>query len=395
MPGHHNVTGLHAALCQHGGARFAFQGLERGHTYFAVPELPDAYIAYRSTSAAWVSIGPPVAPAPARQPLATAFITAAARQGKRALFFGVDANFAATLACTHVPVAEEAVWDARHWPHTLRAVASLRAQLRRASAQHVTVRHVCSPPWHTWLTPSGPLTELRRAWLATRPMPALDFLVQHDLTSVTAARQLWTAHRHGTLVAALIAVPIEPRRGWFAEHIWRHPDAPNGAVEALVDALMRWAAAQGQPEVSLGMVPVAQANTPSLRWALGCVRTLYNTAGLRQFRAKMRPARWEMLYLAYPRRHAWLPLCGPLVTLHAIWQVLRLFVGGAPLRFLVRTCSWRWRAAARFTRAAHRSDGLHSHRGQRHGRDGTHGHRRAARTADGFLRRTGVVAPRR
>jgi phosphatidylglycerol lysyltransferase len=226
-------------------------------------------------------------------------------------------------------VGEQPVWEPGAWEGTLKASRSLREQLRRARAKGVRVRRVAPGELADAASATRRAIEaLLARWLATRPMAPMGFLVQLHLFAFPEERRCFVAEREGRLVAFLNAVPVYGRGGWFLEDLLRAPDAPNGSAELLVDAAMREAAAEGAPYLTLGLVPLAGALGAPLRLARWLGAALYDFEGLRAFKAKLRPQRWDPIYLCYPARP------GAAV---ALYDALAAFSRGGLLRFGVET----------------------------------------------------------
>ncbi|NPC82454.1 DUF2156 domain-containing protein, partial [Pyxidicoccus fallax] len=130
------------------------------------------------------------------------------------------------------------------------------------------------------------------------------------------------------VVGFLAVSPVYAREGWFLQDLLRDPHAPNGTAEALVDAAMRAAAAEGRRYVTLGLAPLAGPVRPWLRLARVCGRPLFDFEGLRAFKAKFRPDDWVPIHLAYPN---------PGAGLVALYDALRAFARGSLVRFGVAT----------------------------------------------------------
>ena len=316
----------------------AAQALEAGHSLFFHPSAPEAFIAYRRTARAWVSVGEAVGATGDRERIVDAFIDHARRSGRRAVFFAVSSDFTESHALRAIEVAQEALYRPQDWEAQTRSRPSLRAQLRRAQTKGVCIERVSTTWLREELRAGGQVHSLISDWLATRPLPPMGFLVQHDFLSMLEERSVWAARWQGEVVALLVTLPIYPARGEFFEHVLRRPHAPNGSVELLIDAAMRANAASGYSLVTLGMVPLGAASTPPwLKLVARALTSLYNFRGLYAFRAKLGPAYWRPLYLACPLGDS---------MLLALVEVLRLFAEEtfmdfllAPLRRLTREVS--------------------------------------------------------
>jgi len=135
-------------------------------------------------------------------------------------------------------------------------------------------------------------------------MARMGFLVDVDPFAWLSLRRSMVATRGGAPVALLSMVPVPAREGWLMEHLLRDPDAPNGTAELLVDHAMRALAADGVPWVTLGLAPLAGPVSGWLRTTRRWLGPLFNFDGLASFKRKLRPQRWEPIYLAYPREQS-------------------------------------------------------------------------------------------
>jgi lysylphosphatidylglycerol synthetase-like protein (DUF2156 family) len=287
---------------------------------------PDAFVAFHDTGTAWIAAGAPVAEASRIPQVARNFVWHARQEGRRACFFATEAveieGFARLL------LGEQPVWDPAAWPRMVGSHRSLREQIRRPKAKGVAVRRVAASE----LEPGAPLRRtvecLAQEWLESRRMPPLNFLVALEPFHLPGEHRYFVAERGEHVVAFLSAVPVYARRGWLVEDVLRSRRAPNGTTEALLDALMRDVA--DSDFVTLGLAPLSGPISPWLRAARAVSRPLFDFEGLRQFRQRLHPSRWESVWLLYPRSEG---VVGPVV------ESLRAFAGGSLLRFMLRSVS--------------------------------------------------------
>ncbi|HXJ23416.1 MAG TPA: phosphatidylglycerol lysyltransferase domain-containing protein [Polyangia bacterium] len=327
MPEAYSETARALAILRgHGWNATSFQILEPGFRYWFEPQVCVAYI---DTGRAWVAAGAPIGPPHLVPAAAQRFAAAAAGNGRRACFFGTEDRFATTSPFAAMRIGEQPVWDPRAWDDTVRATASLRAQIRRAGAKGVEVR-----PFDPRLladTNSQARRDVDRLiarWQAAHPMPPMGFLVQMHLDSALEERRLFAAHLGNSLVGFLSMVPVFARPGWFIEDLLRLPHAPNGTAELLVDAAMRAAAAAGTAYVTLGLAPLAGEVGPWLRIARRTGLPLYDFRGVQAFKAKLRPQSWAPIHISYPRGQS---------GIATVYDALAAFARGGLLRFGVET----------------------------------------------------------
>jgi phosphatidylglycerol lysyltransferase len=323
-------TRVMALVRRYGWNATSFQALDPGMRHFWCGD--DACVAYADTGDAWVAAGAPLAAEDHIGEVARAFVRGAAAAGRRASFFAVEARFVEASGFASLPIGEQAVWEPVAWPGIVKQSRSLREQLRRATAKGVTVRAVAPAERRDPVWPGSSLENALQAitsrWLRGREMPPMGFLVRVDPLILREEHRLFVAERAGVPIAFLQAAPIYARRGWLLQNLLRAPDAPNGVTELLIDAAMRAAAADGSRFVTLGLAPLAGDVPRVLRVARALGRGLFDFAGLRTFRAKLRPAAWIPQRLAFPRGQG---------AVRSLADALSAFAGGRLLRFGLAT----------------------------------------------------------
>jgi len=227
-----------------------------------------------------------------------------------------------------VAAGEQPAWDPQEWAGIVRTRKSLRNQVRRAANKGIHVEDVEGDR----AAGDPEFAEVLRAWLISRRLPPLHFLVEPEvLGGVVEGRMVLAARQGGRMVAYLIASPVPARDGWFIEELARLPDAPNGTSELLIDAAMRRFAEQGCAYATMGLVALAHdcfLTNPwwlrtLMRWARAHANRFYNFRGLEGFRAKMQPSRWEKV---------WFISNEPRFSMKALYAVGAAFSGISPIR---------------------------------------------------------------
>ncbi|MGO9837921.1 MAG: phosphatidylglycerol lysyltransferase domain-containing protein [Polyangiaceae bacterium] len=288
-----------ALLRRYGWNATSFQVLEEGFLY-AFDDEADACIAYVEIAGAWVVAGAPIAEPGSYGRVVERFLAKARESKRRVGFFAVEDQFLHALRLPFIRIGEQPTWDPGAWEATVQESKSLREQLRRARAKGVVVRSL-EP--NELADPGAPVRRaielLIARWLGSRGMAPMGFLVDVQPFAFPEERRCFVAERDGRVVAFLAAVPVYVRNGWFFEDLLRDPSAPNGTSELVVDFAMRAFARQGSPYVTLGLAPLAGASG-WLRVVRELSRALYDFEGVHAFKAKLRPHRWEPIYLAYP-----------------------------------------------------------------------------------------------
>lgn len=332
MPERERVLSL---LRRHATASTSFQVLEPGFHYFFPKDACDACVAYVDTGRAWVVAGPPIAAPERAASVARAFVAEARRARRRVRFFAVSAAFAREADLASIPIGLEASWDPRAWAATLAGARRIREQLRRARAKHVTVRLLAAEETVEGHPTRAAIERVIVAWLSSRPLAAMGFLVDVRPWDFASERVFAVAERDGAIVAFAAAVPIYARSGFLLEDLLRTAEAPNGTTELLVDLVFRTLAARGATHVTMGLAPLAGDVGAPLRAIRSLSRALYNFDGVLAFKKRLRPSGWTTEHLAFPRGSAW-PL--------AIHDVLAAFATGGFLHFGIRSLHRQRRA---------------------------------------------------
>lgn len=315
-------------LRRHGFNTTSFQALEEGLDHWWDAGA-DACVAYADTGRAWVAAGAPIAALDDIAPVAERFVEAARANRRRAVFFASQEHLASSTSLVSVPVGLQPIWDPNTWTGAVASSRSLAYQLRRASNKGVRIRRL-EP--HDLSDPASPIRlEIERLierWLGSRRMSPMSFLVHVQPFTFAAERRAFAAEHDGRIVAFLSAVPVYARNGWFVEDFIRDPRAPNGTTEALIDAMMLQAAAEGSTWITLGLAPLAGPVPSWMRRVGSLSKPLYDFAGLHSFKHKLAPSSWEPVFISHPPS---------VTTFTAVLDSLRAFAGGNLSSFAVRT----------------------------------------------------------
>jgi phosphatidylglycerol lysyltransferase len=300
---------------RHGWNATAFQTLEGSYDYFF---HDDGCVAYVDTGAAWVAAGPPIAASGNLLSIARAFVAAARGAGRRCCFFGGERRFLyeAGSMLRSMLIGELPVWDPGNWNDLLQRRTGLRRQLRRTRARGVRVRRLLVSDLATDDRRRA-IEHLTSAWLASRRMPAMGFLVGMGVCAFSEHRHCFIAERSGSIVALAYVIPVPQRDGWVVEHLVRGPHTPNGSIELLIDVIMHWAAKRRSPWLTLGLTPLSGEVALPLRIARERMSFLYNFTGLRHFRAKLGPKEWLPVHLSFPTSQGPVMTCIDVLTAFA------------------------------------------------------------------------------
>nr|MDQ3388310.1 DUF2156 domain-containing protein [Gemmatimonadota bacterium] len=247
-----------------------------------------------------------------------------------------------------VLLGAQPVWNPTRWPERVRAHGSLRAQLHRARNKGVRVAE-----WPTARASGSPaLQRVLREWLASRGLPTLHFLVEPETLGRLWDRRIFVATRGGDPVAFLIASPIPARNGWLVEQFVRGHSAPNGSVEAMIDAAMGALSVSGAEYVTLGLAPLSRHSPPvvihnplwlagTLGWLRAHGRRFYNFGGLDSFKAKLDPDHWEPVFAIS---------ASPRFTPRTLYAIAAAFSAGSPATLVVRALARAARQEAAWLR---------------------------------------------
>ncbi len=327
---------------EHGRNLHAFMVLEPGLQVWYTPD-GRAAVAYADRGGHWVAAGSPLCAVERVAEVTQAFLNAADRAGRVAVFFGVSDRFAERLEGLPVdvlPIGQAPIWDPREWTETVGRAKKLRNRLRRGERLGLCPRLADVRE----LTVGQPLRDAMQAlteqWTQAHALPPMGFVVTLELFQHPAERRYIVIEHDDLLAGFAVCVPVSGQDGWLVEDMMVAPNAPAGTGETLVDAAMRQLASEGAAMVSLGLCVLAGLQTTRndhpvlmaiLRTSGRLMGGLYNFDGLYRFRNKMRPAQWQTVYLVSNRR----------MTVWTLRAVLMAFAQGWIPRFAMRVVG-RW-----------------------------------------------------
>jgi phosphatidylglycerol lysyltransferase len=325
---------LKELLTRFGRNVHSFQVLEPGLRYWYSAEREGA-VAYVDQGGHWVTVGAPLGAEKDRRDLCVEFQQTAEMNGKKVAFFGVSERFLEGFEegeFDALKIAEQPIWNPREWPTSLQRNQKLRNRINRCRREGVQVQIVSGDALDR-----SEVSTLQRTWEDGHRLPPMQFMVQMDLFGQWESRFYVAARKQGRLVGLAVGVPIYGLDGWLLEDLIVDRFASHGIGEALVDGFMKEAARRDARMVSLGMVALAglggleNHDHPFLDVLMSlsrsCLKWLYNADGLRRFRQKMSPAKWESVYLVTPKS----------VDLWAMRAVLMAFAGGWVPKYAWRT----------------------------------------------------------
>jgi phosphatidylglycerol lysyltransferase len=202
-----------------------------------------------------------------------------------------------------VLLGAQPVWDPATWASIIKTHKSLRAQLNRARNKHVRVVE-----WPIEKARNNPaLQRCLDAWLSSKGLPPLHFMVEPDTLGRLENRRVFVAERNDEVMGFIVLSPVPTRSGWLTEQFPHMPGAPNGTVELMMDAVFSALAEDRCSYVTLGLSPLSRRakiepfDNPLwlkifLAWMRKHGQRFYNFDGLDQFKAKLIPNYWEPVF---------------------------------------------------------------------------------------------------
>ncbi len=319
----------------------SYQILNRGiHHWFAATN--DAVIGYVTYCGVRVVAGAPVCALERLPEVAAEFEREAARAGEQVCYFGAEARleslYSNSSQHTKVLLGAQPVWQPRAWNGIIAKHSSLRAQVNRARNKDVSVSE-----WSTKKAHDNPaLSNCLRAWLESKGLPPMHFLVEPETLARLFDRRVFVAERRAEVVGFVVLSPIVRRRGWLFEQFVHKPGAPNGTIELMINAAIRALAKDEYEYVTLGLAPlstrakIAPFHNPHwlrslLAWMRVHGRRFYNFDGLDAFKAKLQPQKWEPVFAISNTSR---------FTFKTLYAIAAAFSEGAPVN-LVFGGLWR------------------------------------------------------
>ncbi|NDC82196.1 DUF2156 domain-containing protein [bacterium] len=257
----------------------------------------ETLIGYRAVGSGAVVVGEPIGPPDVQVNEALCFESLF----NRVTWFGASTTFSQKFRPlhprTHLPIGFQTMIRGDQWDGVLSTSASLRYQLRRATAKGVQIRRFVG----------SDLTQISRVlsqWKTCKFPINLYFMTDPDIALHPDSRVVWVAHINEALVGYLISSPVPHRPGWLLEQWVRAPDAPNGTIELLVHTAIRELTTGTTHTVTMGLCPLMVS--PQLSpirlerclYRLGrmATRAFYDAESLTQFKLKFRFPDHERLW---------------------------------------------------------------------------------------------------
>lgn len=283
-----------------------FQIVNPGIEYW-FGDYGESVVGYVTSGKSRVVAGAPVCPKDSLPEVVEAFESDARSRGLGVCYFGAEARLEGALRDSkdhaRVLLGAQPVWHPTNWPKIMAGRASLRAQFNRARNKGVTISE-----WSIERATDNPLLrECLEAWLESKGLPPLHFVIEPETLGRLENRRIFAAEHNGGVAAFLVLSPIPTRKGWLTEQFPHHPLAPNGTVELMMDNAVRQLGDEGYEYVTLGLSPLSKRakiekfdNPVWLRilllWMRKHGQRFYNFDGLDAFKSKMTPDYWEPVF---------------------------------------------------------------------------------------------------
>lgn len=296
----------------------------------------ESVVGYVASGKSRVVAGAPVCREDAVGDVVRSFEDETRALGLGVCYFGAEARLERALRGSrghaYVLLGAQPVWDPANWPKIMAKRASLRAQFNRARNKGVKVRE-----WTVDKATNSPkLRECLEAWLKSKGLPPLHFVIEPETLNRLENRRIFVAEHDSRVAAFLVLSPIPTRKGWLTEQFPHHPQAPNGTVELMMDTAVRELGDEKFEYLTLGLSPLSKRaqiekfdNPLWLRALLAWMRKhgqrFYNFDGLDAFKAKMTPESWEPVFAISNE---------PSFSASTMWSIALAFTENRPFRVI-------------------------------------------------------------
>jgi phosphatidylglycerol lysyltransferase len=327
-------------VLEHGWNATSYQIVNPGIRHW-FSRAGDAVVGFVPYAGFRIVAGAPVC-AYERLPEVVAEFEASSRtDSERVCYFGAEARLDSALqnskSHSRALLGAQPAWNPSRWGAVVKRHSSLRAQLNRARNKSVAIVEYHAQDAMI----SADLKRVLSAWLKSRGLPPLHFLVEPATLERLADRRIFVArHNEATaedhVVAFAVLSPVPARNGWLVEQFPRLPRAPNGTVELLLSSAVGAIAESGAEYVTLGLAPLARRDSighwDEPRWLRAALRfaalhgnRFYNFRGLESFKSKFEPETWEPVYAIEN---------SPRFSMKALYAIAGAFASRSPARLV-------------------------------------------------------------
>lgn len=330
-----NFSRARDLVMRYGWNSTCFQIVNPGMEYWFGPD-GNSVVGYVSSGNVRVVAGAPVCRFKDLKDTTAQFEINAAEENKSVCYFGAEGRleslFRDKTDHSFVLLGAQPVWRPTEWADVVSRHSSLRAQINRAKNKGVTVIEWPVEKAHD----NAELSECLAAWLRSKGLPPLHFVIEPETLSRLENRRIFVAEVNGQVAAFLVLSPIPERNGWLTEQFPHWPGAPNGTVELMMDNAIRKLADDGCEYITLGLSPLSKRakikpfdNPFWLGVLLAWMRThgqrFYNFDGLDRFKSKLMPELWEPVFAISNE---------PEFSGGTMWSIAKAFTENKPFRVI-------------------------------------------------------------
>ena len=311
-----------------------------GANAWLVPGL-DGAIVYGEFGRVWLAAGDPIAKPEDVQALLEGFLAAARKERRIVAFVPATENFAyqaTAMNLTALKIGAAPYFDLQAWKPRGNSAKKMRAGVNQALRSGVRIELISDLNERI----KREVADLSLDWLKSRPaattfgwLLALDPFLRFETKKVFAARD-----KDDRMIGLLSVSPIPARNGWYLEDVLRAETAPSGTSDLLVVEILKHLKTEGATLATLGTTPLAKEGEdnlstrehPVIELALRTMSrrlgVFYNFEGVKTFKSKFVPTRWESEYV--------LVQDAAMVSTHVAHAMLRALVPGGVKQILTR-----------------------------------------------------------
>lgn len=289
-----------------------YEGME---VWFA--SAPEAAVVYQRVGRVAVVVAAPLAAPADLEKVTRLFLKYCTEQDLDCLMLPIGPEFAQvarSCGMALLGIGESGYFKLPEWKPAGGRAKRVRVGINQARKAGVRVERY-DPRQNQEPGARAEIESLCQAWIDTREMDALGWLLELDPFNLCEHKRYFLARNAGGRLEGMLACcPIYARRGWYLEDLIRRPDAERGVSELLVFEALGHLAAEGAEVATLATSPLAGIEPESLTTPfkqLAQALTLiydhlgafYHFKALHRFKAKFAPSFVEPDFAAiYPPR---------------------------------------------------------------------------------------------
>lgn len=257
-------------------------------------------IGFRRILGGTVVVGDPIGPPESLLETVNKFETLMGR----VVYFGTSLDTYHRLQTTqrHVgmPIGFQTVLIPSQWNRIKNQKSSLAYQIRRSHHKGTVVRPAAGSDFIQ-------IKECVEKWQSQKKPLKLYFMTDPQIAIHSEGRRQWIAKNGDRIVGTLVATPIPAENGWLLEQWIRHPDAPNGTIEHIIDEAISQLYLEGAQRITMGLCPLAESvhhPLPAIHkftFTIGKIATawFYRPTSLTKFKLKFMFPLHEPIYAVF------------------------------------------------------------------------------------------------